>query len=417
MLNQIPAPDDAPQTTAATVLIVDDSRAQLMLLTRFLRKMGLTVRAATSGEVALHICQFEKPDLIISDWVMPGMDGLEFCKAFRAMQRDRYGYFILQTSNDEKHEVARGLDTGADDLLTKPVNASELRARVRAGLRVLSMERELTEKNRLIGATLDEMKALHALIDHDLVEAQKLQHSLVPDRHRRLPGMDVSLLLRSAGRVGGDLVGMFEVNANEIGVFALDVSGHGIASALMTARLAAYFSGRQPEKNIAIAPGPDGPVMRRPSETVALLNRLVLDDMDTEQYLTIALARVEVATGRVTLTQAGHPHPLVHRKSGAVDMIGHGGMPVGLLPVAEFEDVETVLAPGDRLFIGSDGITECMSPDGRMLDNEGLIDLMHRHRATRGEDFFAAVLSDLTSYCGKDEFGDDVSAVLLDYYG
>ena len=61
MLNQIPAPDDAPQTTAATVLIVDDSRAQLMLLTRFLRKMGLTVRAATSGEVALHICQFEKP--------------------------------------------------------------------------------------------------------------------------------------------------------------------------------------------------------------------------------------------------------------------------------------------------------------------------------------------------------------------
>ncbi|MDF0601322.1 response regulator [Psychromarinibacter sp. C21-152] len=160
-LGQRPAPP-------ATVLVVDDSRAQRRLLATYLKKMGLNVVEAPSGEAALTLCQIEQPDLIVSDWVMPGMDGLAFCRAFRAMRGDRYGYFVLLTSNDEKHEVAVGLDAGADDFLTKPVHAAELRARIRAGQRVLRMERELN-------LALDEMKQLHAVIDRDLVEAQKLQ--------------------------------------------------------------------------------------------------------------------------------------------------------------------------------------------------------------------------------------------------
>ena len=332
MLNQIPAPDDAPQTTAATVLIVDDSRAQLMLLTRFLRKMGLTVRAATSGEVALHICQFEKPDLIISDWVMPGMDGLEFCKRFRAMERDGYGYFILLTSKSEKGAVARGLDNGADDFLTKPVYVDELRARITAGERILEMQRQLSEQNRVISRTLTELQGLYDALDNDLIEAKKLQQSLVRDRYRRFGNADLSLLLRPSGHVGGDLVGFFPVGKTRLGIYAIDVSGHGISSALMTARLAGYLSATTPDQNVALYETEEGAyAMHPPDQVIGRLNRLVLEEMETEHYFTMLLADVDLASGRVRLAQAGHPHPLVQRADNRIELIGAGGLPVGLM--------------------------------------------------------------------------------------
>jgi len=411
----IPAPA-ADQQPPDTVLVVDDSRGQRILLSRILSKMGLRVLTAESGEAGLAVCQFDPPDLIISDWVMPGMDGLEFCRAFREARGDRYGYFILLTSKDEKSEIARGLDNGADDFLTKPVNVDELRARIRAGQRVVQMERELTEKNGVITGALDEMKRLHARIDHDLQEAQALQQSLVRERFRRFEDMELALFLRPAGRVGGDLVGMFEVSDAEVGVFALDVSGHGIASALMTARLAACFNSSLPGQNIAIRRGPDGkPQMRAPAEAAARLNDLVMTEIETDQYLTIVLARLNVHTGRVTLVQAGHPHPAVLRASGRVEFVGEGGMPIGLLPGAEYQDIEVQLNPGDRLFISSDGITECMDPSGDMLEDEGVAQLLKRNRKLSGPALFEKVVAELIQFSGTDEFSDDVSAAVIDY--
>jgi len=410
-------PVGEPQTARTeTVLVVDDSRLQLRILTSYLNGWGYRVLTAASGEAALAICQFESPDLIISDWMMPGMGGLEFCQAYRQMCQDRYGYFILLTSKSEKGEVAHGLDVGADDFLTKPVNANELRARLRAGQRVLGMERELTEKNRLVSTTLSEMQTLYAAIDRDLIEARKLQQSLVRDRFRRFSGLDVSLLLRPAGHVGGDLVGVFSVSDTEIGAYSIDVSGHGIASALMTARLAAYLSGNSAEQNIAIEHGPDGfPRMRAPSDVAADLNGLILGEMNTEHYLTLLLARVRLDTGQVTFTQAGHPHPTLHRADGTLEYVGEGGLPVGLFDEAEFADFDVTLKPGDRMFLCSDGITECADPTGQMLEQDGLNCILTKNRKLRGEAFFDALLWDLTDHLGDQEFADDVSAVLLDF--
>lgn len=400
------------------VLVVDDSRAQRRLLCSYLGKWGYRVVEAASGEEALEICHFDSPDLILSDWMMPGMGGLELCRAYRQLRTDRYGYFILLTSKSEKGEVARGLDVGADDFLTKPVNAAELRARIRAGQRVLKMERELNEKNRLVSATLAEMQILYDALDRDLIEARKLQQSLVRDRVCHFPGAEVSMLLQPAGHVGGDLVGVFQVNASEIGVYSIDVSGHGIASALMTARVAAYLSGNSPKQNIAIATDGDGrPHMRPPAEVVAALNTLILDEMDTEHYLTMLLARVHLPSGRVTMAQAGHPHPAVQRSDGTIEYPGDGGLPVGLIEGATYAEFETVLVAGDRLFLGSDGITECENPEGAMLEEEGLSILLAQNVNLGGERFFETFMWDLTSYAGDADFADDVSGVLLDYKG
>ena len=281
------------------VLVVDDSRLQRRILAASLSRWGYDVTEAGTAEEALALCADLQPDLVLSDWMMPGMDGLEFCQTFRELPRESYGYFILLTSKTEKEAVAKGLDCGADDFLTKPVNASELRARINAGERILRMERELTEKNVLIGKTLDKLQSLYDALDSDLIEAKKLQQSLVRDRFRDFGLAQVSLLLRPSGHVGGDLVGMYPISETRVGLFAIDVSGHGVSSALMTARLAGYLSSAVPDQNIALQKQKNGRFTPLPpSRVIARLNTILLEEMETEHYFTMLLADVDLSTGR-----------------------------------------------------------------------------------------------------------------------
>ena len=398
------------------VLVVDDSRAQRRILTASLQRWGFDVREADSGGAALRICADYAPDLVLSDWMMPGMTGLEFCRLFRDMARDSYGYFILLTSKSDKDEVAIGLDAGADDFLTKPVNAAELRARIAAGARILQMERELTDKNRLITSTLNELQSLYDSLDSDLIEAKKLQQSLVSERYRDFGTAEVSLLLQSAGHVGGDLVGMFPITEGRIGLYGIDVSGHGISSALMTARLAGYLSSSVPEQNLALQKTRGGGFAPRPpAEAIAMLNRVIMSEMETEHYFTIALADVDLMSGHVIIAQAGHPYPALQRAGGAVEFIGQGGLPVGLIDAAEFQQFEVTMTPGDRLLIHSDGVTECAARNGALLDEAGLARILRDLRQTRGPAFLESLIWKLSDFAGDADFQDDISAVLLEF--
>jgi len=400
------------------VLVVDDSRLQRKILTSSLQKWGFEVHQAESAQQALDICASQDFDLIISDWMMPGMTGLEFCRVFRGMPRERYVYFILLTSKSEKNEVAKGLESGADDFITKPVSAEELRARITAAARIMKNERELSEKNRMISAAYAEIKTLYAAVDRDLNEARKLQHSLLRERSVDFGAARASLVLRSCGHVGGDLVGHFRVDEHQIGLFSLDVSGHGIASALLTARLAGYLSGNSPDQNMALIASAPGKYTARPLTEVAdRLNRMMLDDVDTEHYFTMLLAYVDLRDGVVKVLQAGHPHPLVQRRNGSIEVIGKGGMPIGLLADPLFDVSEVQLMPGDRILLASDGITECADETGNLLGEEGLIEIMHASAHVKGESFFQALLWDLASFATKEDMDDDVSGVLLEYSG
>ena len=398
------------------MLVVDDSRLQRRILAASLKRWGFCVREAETAHDALGLCRAAPPDLVLSDWMMPGMDGLEFCREFRALPREAYGYFILLTSKSDKTDIALGLDAGADDFLTKPVNAAELRARIAAGDRILGMERELTEKNRLIKSTLDELQSLYDSLDNDLIEAKKLQQSLVSDRHRDFGYAEVSTMLQSSGHVGGDLVGMFPVSDTRIGLYGIDVSGHGISSALMTARLAGYLSAAAPDQNVALRRAPDGSYdPRAPAETIATLNTLILDEMQTEHYFTLLLADVHLDTGHVIIAQAGHPHPALQRADGTVEMIGQGGLPVGLIDGAEYTQCEVSLHAGDRLLIHSDGIIECADRAGTLLGDDGLAQMLRDLRQTHGMACLESVIWKLTDFADDQDFADDVSAILLEF--
>jgi len=400
------------------VLVVDDSRAQRRILVSYLGRLGYETVEAGSGREALEGNLLDGVDLVLSDWLMPDMDGLALCREVRRRQSDRYVYFILLTSKSEKDEIAQGLDVGADDFLAKPVGLQELRARIAAGSRILAMERELVHRNRIATAALAELRLLYDAIDRDLVEARKLQQSLVRERRRSFAEGEVNLMLQPSGHVGGDLVGFHRIGESGVCIYGIDVSGHGVASALLTARLAGYLAGNAPGQNLALRHDSRGRIVARPpAEVAARINHLMLDEVATGHYFTMAMANVDLASGRVDLVQAGHPAPLVQAADGSVRAVGDGGMPVGLLAEAVFEEVSLTLQPGERLLIHSDGFSECPGRDGRPLDDTGLMALVAESADLRGAAFLDALVWKLSGLSGDRDFPDDLSAVLFEYSG
>ena len=368
---------DRPDLTSVprhsrVVLLVDSSRAQRRTLAVQLIRAGYHVIEASTREEAMAICLERRPDIVIADWIIPGQSGLDFCRQFRNMQSDKYGYFILLTSRNDKKDIADGLRAGADEFLTKPVSGAELLARLAASERILRMEQSLRNANAQLKETLDQLCETQAAIDRDMREAQRLQQGLVRESHGRFGGFDLSLLMRPAGHIGGDLVGFFPINARRVGLFALDVSGHGIASALLSARLAALLSGAT-DHNIALRITELGLYDARPPlEILRELNALMINELRIDSYFTMVYADLDFLSGDVRLVQAGHPYPVLQRADGRIERIGHGGLPVGVFANAEYEEVFLTMEAGDRLFIASDGLTETENPRGDTLGDDGL---------------------------------------------
>ena len=126
------------------VLIADDERATQRVLETLLEKHGYEVVLASNGEEALAILEREDaPDLVILDWLMPDVDGIEICRRVREWNKERYSYIIMLTAKTAKEDFVLGLDAGMDDYLSKPFHPDELRARVRVGERMLALQEQL----------------------------------------------------------------------------------------------------------------------------------------------------------------------------------------------------------------------------------------------------------------------------------
>ena len=401
------ATDAIRRQSRRVVLLVDDSRSFSDLLALQLRQAGYVVKQAGSGERALAMCAEARPDILLTDWEMPGMSGLDLCRAFRQLPATSYGYVILLTGRRAEGDAIHALSAGADDFLTKPANRGELLARMAVGERVLSMQERLMATNARLQSALDELHHTQDEMEADLREARKIQQGLVRERQARIGGFDLSLLMRPAGHLGGDLVGFRPAGPGRFAAYAIDVSGSGVTAALLTARLAAHLSGADAEL-------PGRGILPGPRQVVHGLNRLMIEEVRSDAYLTMIHADIDTESGRMRLVQAGHPHPMLQRADGHVEPVGTGGLPVGIFPDAEFEEIELTLSPGERLFIASDGVTEAATPQGEQLGDEGLIAVMRTNAPLRGAVFLESLCWSLSEFSGGSRM-DDMSAVLLEY--
>ncbi|QBF87617.1 fused response regulator/phosphatase [Leclercia adecarboxylata] len=343
--------------SAQHVLIVEDSPVYRRLLARMLAQWGYTVSEAENGVAALDILANQPVSLVISDWEMPEMDGLSLCREIRSRQFGHYVYVILLTAREAPDDLTLGFDAGADDFLSKPVEQSELRARLHAGARVLSLESTLAARNARLSEALRQ-------IEQDLEVAARIQQSVLPAHQQRHQDYFSDWIFLPSAWVSGDIFNVFPLD-NHLGFYCVDVSGHGVGAAMMSLAVARQFlHGRAVERFLFTA---DNEVAS-PAEVVRILNgRFCSDEVEIVSYFTIIYGVIDLATGEGRLCQAGHPTPFIVTPEGEARTVGNGGAPVGLMPDLCWTDVNFSLAAGERLCLFSDGITECENLGGEQF--------------------------------------------------
>ncbi len=147
------------------LLITEDEPVSRHILQSVLVKWGYEVLTATNGEEAWEVLQGEDPpSLAILDWMMPEMDGLEVCRKVRQCDRLKLTYLILLTAKDRKEDLVVGLRAGADDYIPKPFDVRELRARIEVGLRILNLQKTLSNRVRELEEALLKVKQLQGLL-------------------------------------------------------------------------------------------------------------------------------------------------------------------------------------------------------------------------------------------------------------
>ena len=132
------------------ILVADDSPIYRKLVEQALSEESLTLLFAKNGRQAIELFTEHQPALVITDWTMPDISGIELCQRIRRDFQHLYAHIILLTSNADKEQVVQGLGAGADDYLTKPFHPGELQARVRVGRRIVNLHHEIQTKNRLL---------------------------------------------------------------------------------------------------------------------------------------------------------------------------------------------------------------------------------------------------------------------------
>ena len=403
------------QLSLKKVLLVDDSKSQRITLSALLKKSGYEVLTAADGFEAMSLIKKNgPPPFIISDWIMPGMSGPELCQKIRRMYPNGNTYMILLTSKTSKADVSAGLHAGADDFLSKPLHKDELDARLVAGLRILKLQQSLMARNNQLDRTHKQLTTIHEKLEDDLKAAAKLQQVYIPPEFHQFQQWEIATIYKPCTYIGGDLVGYFPISDDEIGIYSIDVAGHGVSAALKTVTLAQSLNPYEKQANLAFEPMTDGTMrIREPHELMAELNRRHQDDSETDQYFTMVYAIIDRSTGKVKMCQAGHPNPLILHPNGETSYVGEGGAPVGLFSFAEYDSIEFTLQPQDRLFLFSDGVTECERPDGSLWDEDGLSEMFSDQKDINLVQFPRQLIDTLSSVHGASEFTDDVSGVLI----
>ena len=384
------------------VVVADDDLSQRFYLSGLLDRMGHEALLAADGGEALELLERSDISVVISDIEMPGIDGLDLARAVRARSFGRYIYVVLVTGRDRPQDYVLGLDAGADDFMSKPVEPPILEVRLRAAQRLLTYERELQVKSRHLAQAKQQ-------IEDDLAAAGDTQRALLPKHDLKLGACLVQRLFMPSQFVSGDMFNYFALGEDRIGFYAADVSGHGVRPALLAASLGHLIT---PDIFAeTVLPNGSPPTPERLAER---LNRRFVNDEDVSNYFSFLCGVIDQPAREVVLCQAGHPHPLLISGGGEHRWLGDGGTPLGLFAGVEYERTTHRFGPGDRLIVHSDGITEAVDATGAQYGDERFASFALDHRDALARDLCEQLIPTLSAWTGQAEFKDDISMIVFD---
>jgi sigma-B regulation protein RsbU (phosphoserine phosphatase) len=342
------------------ILIAEDERITRRNLQRQLGTWGHDGVAAAVGAQAWALLQQHDIGLVITDWVMPEVDGVELVRMIRARQDTRYVYVILLTSKVEKNDIVEAMDAGADDFLSKPFDRNELHARLRAGIRVIELEQDLEQRNRELGAA-------HASMKKDLAAAVDYVMSLIPEPNLEPVMFDWRYIPSSD--VGGDTFGYHRINDRQIAMYLVDVTGHGLDSALLSVSIINLLrSGSLPDTDFT-----------DPGAVLYALNERFQGPEQGGKLFTIWYGVID--TGESSLSWAGGGHPdaiLIENDAEPPVMLPSTGIMIGVLRGQKFEVMTRPLADSAKIFMYSDGVYEVTQSNGKVWSQHELVDFIEQ---------------------------------------
>ncbi|MEX0613633.1 MAG: SpoIIE family protein phosphatase [Pirellulales bacterium] len=400
--------EDKPVVRTANILVVDDVSANLQVLTGMLKDRGYRARPVPNGKLALLAARKDPPDLILLDINMPEMDGYEVCQHLKADDNLQGIPVIFISALNENLDKVKAFAIGGVDYLTKPFQMEELHARVETHLKLRRLQIELEETNARLAKANGRMS-------RDLKAAAKIQETFLPRRAPRVPGTDFAWIYQPCDELGGDGLNIIPLGGGMVGLYVLDVSGHGVASALLSVTLCRLLSPPSDPSSILIR---DGEASDRfdntpPAEVAARLNRLFPFDAATEQFATMVYGILNGATGEFRYVSAGHPGP-VHLPFGADPVILESqGSPIGLAGDA-YAECSVHLGAGDRLYLYSDGVPEAMDPAGKQFGDARLLEAIGQTRSEPLQEGIANLLGEVARWHGSTRPHDDVSILAVE---
>jgi sigma-B regulation protein RsbU (phosphoserine phosphatase) len=383
----------------ADILIVDDTPANLRLLSRMLTEQGYQARPVPDGPLALAAARAKPPDLILLDIRMPGMSGYEVCEQLKANSRTCDVPIIFVSAMDATEDKIRAFTAGGVDYVTKPFQFEEVLARVETHLALQRLQRRLQDANRKMA--------------QELALAGEVQFSFLPRSLPDIAGWQVAAALEPARETSGDFYDFIHLPEGRLGIVMADVSDKGAAAAMYMALSCTLIRTYAMEQH------------RQPERVLSEVNRRLLADTESYQFVTMVYGILDPESGTLSFCNAGHNSPYLFRRGAgvgetdAVQALGGTGPALGILPDQHWEQEAVQLAPGDVLVLYTDGITEARNSEKALFEDQRLLEAVKACVATpssqtpSAEGVQAAILAAVHRFVGDAPQSDDITLSVI----
>lgn len=360
------------------ILVADDQPDVLLALRFLLKAEGFTIQTADHPAAILSAVRLSPPDLVLMDlnYTRDTTSGEEGLDALAQLQQlGLRAPVIVMTAWGSVELAVEAMRRGAADFVMKPWDNDRLLSTLRRHMVTVP--------------------APASRVAHDLDLARQVQAQLLPQRRPPLKTLEYDGHCRQAGAVGGDYFDFLELAPGRVGLLLADISGKGIAAALLMSNLQAAL------RSLAWQATRNLPLLLR------TLNLQFLESTPPERFATLFFSDYDDATRTLRYANCGHNPPLLLRATGEVEWLKATAPVIGLLDVFLPEVGETVLAPGDRLIIYSDGVTDARGPGAEDLGDLGFAEIVCRNPGLSPEQLTAHI----AALAPGDQF-DDMTLVM-----
>jgi len=379
--------DSAP--AKGSILIVDDTPANLQLLARMLADRGYQVRPVLDGQLALASVEAEPPDLILLDIRMPEMNGYQVCERLQANPSTRQIPVIFLSAMDALEDKVKAFRAGGVDYVTKPFQIEEVTARVETHLTLSRLREQLQQANARMAA--------------ELQLAGEVQRSFLPHDLPELDSWQVAVRLESARETSGDFYDMYPLQGGKLGILVADVVDKGVGAALFMAlswAIMRTYAGKYP---------------RQPERMLGAANTRLLRDTTGKQFATVFYGILDPSSGRLCYANAGHPPAILAHCAGqgAFEDLARTGLPLGIFPNATWGQGVVDLDHGDVLIAYTDGMTEACNAAGACFEDAGLRASLESRLKCSAQEIADGIFADLLDFTGGMPQSDDMALVVV----